>query len=129
MLFWRRKYECLLHKSLAFPGPTFLQVQMALSASVHTRATGTWPTTISTASGIMVQGAIVPSSPASMGTASQSSGNVTTSMTVVTAVTSWKLSVVSWTLGTFVKNSQCAKCLVLLEVKNIYSENLDLHFA
>lgn len=74
---------------------------MVLSASVHMRAGGIWPTTISTASWTMVHGAIVPSSPASTGTASQSSGNVTTTMTVVMAVMSWKVSVVSWTLGAF----------------------------
>ena len=68
---------------------------MALSASVHMRAAGTWPTTISTVSRIMVPGVTVPSSPASVGSASLTSCNVMTSTTVVTAVMSWKLSVVS----------------------------------
>ena len=68
---------------------------MALSASVHMRAAGTWPTTISTVSRIMVPGATVPSSPASVGSASLSSRSVMTSTTVATAVMSWRLCVVS----------------------------------
>ena len=101
VLFWRRKYECLTYKPFAFSGPAFFQVRMVLSASVHMRAAGTWPTTISTASWMMVRGVIVPSSPALVGTASWSPWNVMTSMNVVIAVMSWKLCVVSWTLGGF----------------------------
>lgn len=87
---------------------------MVLSASVHMRATGTWPTTKSTALWTTGHGVIAPSSPASMDTASQSNGNVTTIMTVVMAVMSWKLSVVSRTLGAFVRKQTrlYAKCLV-----------------
>lgn len=76
---------------------------MVLSANVHMRATGIWPTTKNTALWTMVHDVIVPSSPASMGTASWSNGNATTIMTVVMAVMSWKASVVSWTLGAFIR--------------------------
>lgn len=87
---------------------------MVPSVSVHMRATGIWPTTKSTALWTTGPGAIAPSSPASMGIASQSNGSVTTIMTVVMAVMSWKLSVVSPTLRAFVRKQTClyAKCLL-----------------
>lgn len=75
----------------------FLQVQMVLSASVPIQATGIWPTTISTALWTVEHGVIVPNSPASAGTASRSSCCVTITMTVVMAVMSLQLSVVSRT--------------------------------
>lgn len=70
---------------------------MVLSASVHMRATGIWPTIKSIASWTMVHGVTIPSSHASMDTASRNNGNATMIMTVVMAVMSWKVSVVSWT--------------------------------
>lgn len=102
------------YTNLLLSGPIFFKVREVLSASVHTRATGIWPTTKSIASWTTVHGVTVPSSPASMGTASQSSGNVTMIMTVVMAAMSWRASVVSWTLGAFIRRCIClfAKCLV-----------------
>lgn len=87
---------------------------MVPSASVHRRATGIWPTIISTALWTMEYGVLVPISPASMGAASRSSGDVTTAMIVVTAVMSWKACVVSWAIGAFVRSLPClyVKCLL-----------------
>lgn len=111
---------------------------MVPSASVHRRATGIWPTIISTALWTMVHGVLAPISPASMGAASRSSGNVTTAMIVGTAVMSWKACVVSWAIGALLgarlvyvkcllQNSRFAICAsgILLELKSLYSENPD----
>ena len=89
---------------MAFSGLAFVQVQMAPSASARRRAAGIWPTTISTALWTVAYGVLVPISPASMGAASRSSGSVTTEMTVVITVMSWKVFVVSWILGTFARH-------------------------
>lgn len=88
---------------------------MVPSASVLMRAAGIWPTTKSTALWTMGHGVIAPSSPASMGTASQSNGSVTTIMTVVMAVMSWKSSVVSWTLRAFVRKQTCLYAVFLVQ--------------
>jgi hypothetical protein len=77
---------------------------MELSASVHMKATGTWPTKTSTVSWILVPGVMRPTLPASTETASHGNGNVIMTMTAVMVVMNWKVSVVSWTLGTFVRS-------------------------
>lgn len=70
-----------------------LQVQTELSASVHTKAAGIWPTITSTVWWTQVPAVISSSSPALMGVVSLRIGNVTMTTTVVMAVMSCPQSV------------------------------------
>lgn len=93
--FWRRlrKFPMLMR---CLP---LSQVQMELSVSVLTKATGIWPTITSTALWTRGPAVINSSSPASMGIVLIRIGNVTMTTTVVMAVTSFLQSVVSRTQG------------------------------